>query len=387
MALKPNLLEVDESALLVGIPMSPLLTPQTLAQLSPLLNQFSASNSTILPVLLHTSQLLHLPDLDSPAEANSPKLSPETLAALGHHLISLASSRTPSIKNGESTESSLNPPSSDPTNTSSNWTSSALSYLDPRNVPISSLSSSFLSTFNSTTSSPELRKEFSQFRKLESQHRKRESSASNSTAEGSETGLRSKKEVKKKEGKEEGEASAGGSWGLRSVSRSWTKLIAGTSTPNSPKATTPRSNTPSVLPVAESGGAGGSTYPPQQPPPTQTTSIETEPSPPAIDLPNTDPEQALEPDSGPVTPAVELAPEVDEEELKDAMKGIDSAGGGEIETVEDVEDRPAETVKREDDAEELGKEDQEAKRALRFFGKDDEPFEVRLVEVSRFHSL
>jgi len=193
--------------------------------------------------------------------------------------------------------------------------------------------------------------------------------------------------VKKKEGKEEGEASAGGSWGLRSVSRSWTKLIAGTSTPNSPKATTPRSNTPSVLPVAESGGAGGSTYPPQQPPPTQTTSIETEPSPPAIDLPNTDPEQALEPDSGPVTPAVELAPEVDEEELKDAMKGIDSAGGGEIETVEDVEDRPAETVKREDDAEELGKEDQEAKRALRFFGKDDEPFEVRLVEVSRFHSL
>ncbi|GAA5981391.1 hypothetical protein JCM11641_005304 [Rhodosporidiobolus odoratus] len=95
--------------ILDAVPRCSLLTPQTSSQLQPLLTQFATSHPAILPFLLHSSSIVSLPVLrrpaqpstaepdTTPAEANSenpPPLTGDDLLALVRLLASSAPSQT-----------------------------------------------------------------------------------------------------------------------------------------------------------------------------------------------------------------------------------------------------------------------------------------------------
>ena len=227
--------------------MSPLLTPPTLDQLTPLLTQLSASNPSVSPFLLHASHILHIPSDPPVFLATS-----STLESFVHLILALHTARllsllpsVPEILNSQSLE-----PSDSTLSSSSNWTSSALSYLDPRNVPLpsfpstaASVTSSFLlnpfNTAATNTDPRDLRNDFKELRRQSrrQQHSRTDSNASvaSSLGRGGDT-LRSKKEARKevsesvdgggKKVQGEEKESSGNVWGLRSVSKSFSRLGA-----------------------------------------------------------------------------------------------------------------------------------------------------------------
>ncbi|GAA6016785.1 hypothetical protein JCM11491_001806 [Sporobolomyces phaffii] len=384
-----------------GFLMSPLLTPPLLAQFRPLVAQFSASNSSMLPILLHASHVLHLPDLSSSF------LDSESLGPLVDYLLSLHSVRLPSITAPtENLDSNLLPRDAPvPSASSSNWTSSALSYLDPRNVPLPAFSSAAASSFlvnpfgtsldssSTTTGRNDLRKEFAQLRR-ESRRPTRDrtdsttSFASATTDSGS---LRSKKEGNRhrreesaseaSDRKEQAGGGGGGGggtgWGLRSVSKSWSKLGAaftgatgGGATDVPPVPPLP-STDPSSAPAAPQTSTGTGADPVEVLPVPQTTdgASPTEDRPDSVDT---------EVATSPETPKVELAPEVNEEDLMEAMKGLElrvgSAADNEMAAKAVGESAGGTKV-------ETGKEEEEQDQVLKLFGgKNDESFEVRIIK-------
>lgn len=216
-----------------------------------------------------------------------------------------------------------------------------------------------------------------------------------SSTDGGSTSLRSRKEGSSREqrtantvegeneekGQEEG-AGGGSGWGLRSVSKSWNRLGAalsgGGSGSQSPEMVPPVP----VLPPKEQqedsqGGLTGTPTP-------ITKSIDagaTEAEGAIIDSStgrdelDGKAEEVVEGPKTPGTPAVELAPDVNEEDLMEAMNAME------------VEANPSETVANvegvtpaEEGEQEIAKEKD---LVLRFFGgEQDHPFEVRLIEVS-----
>jgi hypothetical protein len=189
--------------------------------------------------------------------------------------------------------------------------------------------------------------------------------------------LRSKKEsrrevsesVKPSGNSGQGEKESEGGWGLRSVSKSWSRLGAafsgsGSSTPEAPPVP-PLPTTTSGIGEAESEGIK----------PLVSNELEEAQAPEG----STD---SLIPGAGaetPGTPAVELAPEVNEEELREAMERIEL----EVNPSADISS-PAEDPAESNRAEETERMSEEKEVVLRFFGgEEDERFEVRLVAVSR----
>ncbi|GAA5907290.1 uncharacterized protein JCM6883_001160 [Sporobolomyces salmoneus] len=357
-----------------GFPMSPLLTPSTLAQLGPLLSQLSASNPSISPILLHATHVLHLPP-------NTSFLDSRTLESLVQHLISLQALRLQALQSlSEPQELASTTQILDQSSNPANWTTSALSYLDPRNVPLPSFpsaatTSSFLTNpFSAAsplpTANQDLRKDFAQLRK---QSRRLRTDSSGSVDSTSATGtLRSKKEGSSRlpgDGREGGaeekqvESGAGG-WGLRSVSKSWSRLGAAFS-----GASTSGSDAPAVPPLPSIETE--TTTEPETSSSAQEISNDSTDQPDSLKLkPNGDGAET------PGTPTVELAPEVNEEDLVEAMKGIELEQ--DAKTIEDGDAGEAIETKLE---EIRTKKIQEEDRVLRLFGgEEDEPFEVRLIE-------
>ncbi|GAA5958970.1 hypothetical protein JCM3765_000789 [Sporobolomyces pararoseus] len=378
-----------------GLPMSPLLTTPTLGQLTPLLTQLSASNPSLTPFLFHASHVLHLPSDPPPFLANS-----ETLESFVHLLLALHTARLlallPPISHSNDSQALDRPEPSLPS--SSVWTSSALSYLDPRNVPLpsfpstaaSATSSFLLNPFNvafTSTNPGDLRRDFKELRRQSRRQQHSRTDSSGSVASSVKEGgtLKSKKEARReateiggggKKIEEEKEASGSG-WGLRSVSKSFSRLGA---------AFTGGSNNGS--------GISTPTASAEQPPPLPTSSNRQ----PNTDLETTSPvdppdtESKTSSDTGklsvsledaegsqsPQTPAVELAPEVNEEDLQEAMKGLESSA--EPSKVPESDSRTEEQSIGEGKVSETEK-GVEPERVLRFFGgEEDEVFEVRLVE-------
>lgn len=139
-----------------GLPLSPLSTPDSQAQLAPLLTQFAASNSSALPILLHESSILHLPSVRSSSSASStrassttnsiapstsstrpprpppPPLSEQDLLALVHHLASKVPPPAPLALNSKPAPQPKPPTSAPPSD--SRWNTYTLgmgTYLSP----------------------------------------------------------------------------------------------------------------------------------------------------------------------------------------------------------------------------------------------------------------
>ncbi|GAA5933531.1 uncharacterized protein JCM15063_001340 [Sporobolomyces koalae] len=344
-----------------GLVMSPLLTPTALAQLEPLLAQFSASNPLIAPILTHSSsELVHLP-LTRPGY-----LDRNTAETLVRHMIKRSSTRIPPIVGHASSQASIRvgPAETSEPSSLSHWSS----YLDPRNVPLSSLTSSFL---NFNTSVPtsldqqrnELRRDFEQLRQTTRKMRTTDRSDSDAIDQGS---LRSKKEARSRTSTSTSTGSSatteGANWAsLRSVSNGWKRFGAAFTSPTPPLPERP-SSAEAIQPETITSNE------PEQ----EETSIEVQPAELGGSTATT----------VPGTPAVELAPLVDEHELREALsKGLDelqvTAQSAERDQVEN-DPAAAETPTAEDN----NGVDGDANEVLEFFGgeKGDERFQVRLVD-------
>jgi hypothetical protein len=192
--------------------------------------------------------------------------------------------------------------------------------------------------------------------------------------------LRSKKEsrrevsesVKPSGNPGQGEKESEGGWGLRSVSKSWSRLGAafsgsGSSTPEAPPVP-PLPTTTSGIGEAESEGIN----------PTVSNELEGTQA-PEESTDSLKPGAGTEGSKTPGTPAVELAPEVNEEELREAMERIELEVNPGADISSSAEDPPG--ANRAQEAERMS---EEKEVVLRFFGgEEDERFEVRLVAVSQ----
>ncbi|GAA5820563.1 hypothetical protein JCM10212_004843 [Sporobolomyces blumeae] len=372
-----------------GVPMSPRLDKQISSQFDPLLAQFAASNPASLPILLLSNHALHLPEdrlPSSDAEGRStspPPLANDEIGNLTRYLASLASLRiaaelaldrqaSADLASGSAV---VDLPSG--AASPSNWTSSALSYLDPRNISLPSLTS-----ISPVGPSADLRRDFQALRaetrnqRAELHHRRSESVASTSSA-GS---RRPKKEGLDGRGTPPVNGSngskAGGSsvWGLRSVSKGWSKLgsafMGGSGTGSASDAEEPRDpileadaqrKDPKIVndaqPEASLGSSSATDAAQLDPTRDQQTSVSTSPS----------------------TPGVDLAPDVSEAALLEALSGNDI----EDERRQLVEEQftSAQTEAESQEREKVAQDTQENGGVLRLVaGDEDEPFEVRLFE-------
>ncbi|GAA5979143.1 hypothetical protein JCM5350_007081 [Sporobolomyces pararoseus] len=394
-------LEQAVQQVVAGLPMSPLLTPPTLDQLTPLLTQLSASSPSVSPFLLHASHILHIPS-DPP---NFLATSSSTLESFVHLILALHTARLlsllPSVPDNINSQSLE--PSDSTLSSSSNWTSSALSYLDPRNVPLpsfpstaASVTSSFLlNPFNTTATSTnptDLRNDFKELRtqSRRQQHSRTDSNASvaSSFVRGGDT-LRSKKEARKEVSesldgggkKPEGEEkeSSGSGWGLRSVSKSFSRLGAaftGGSSHNGSGSSTPTVSTEVQPPNLSTSSVQ------QQNHESETTSTsnlsKTDSALPNEVLDSSIPPVVAEGSQTPQTPAVELAPEVNEEDLQEAMKALEiSTESTTVKGGSSQEQVPSD----QEGSGSLTENAVEPDQVLTLFGgEEDQVFEVRLVE-------
>ncbi|GAA5902156.1 hypothetical protein JCM8208_002491 [Rhodotorula glutinis] len=320
-----------------ALPKCTLLTPSTSPQLLPLLTQFAASNPSALPILLHDSTVLSLPDLASSARTSPraghtppPPLADEDLLALVRYLHRLLPPRSLAVHASSSSVGDAHQPVTSSSvagdASTSSWAapfsslaSGMTSFLAPRPMSFalsspSSPSSPPASSGDASTASgraPEdargksLRSGFASLRRAEKDvvaERQRDEERPISSAS--------------EEGRAGGAAGAGASagWSLRSVSGSWSRLGfgAGAAAP----ATVAKAQAEAV---AQGGGEeGGREAAALEPQPTEGDEPTTAPVEPAsAEAPSTGANEEYR--SEPTTPLVELAPSVDVGELAEAM--------------------------------------------------------------------
>ncbi|GAA5841747.1 hypothetical protein JCM9279_003091 [Rhodotorula babjevae] len=324
-----------------ALPKCTLLASSTAPQLLPLLTQFAASNPSTLPILLHDSTVLSLPDLSSSSRASPradhappPPLADEDLLALVRYLHRLLPPRRSLAVHAGSGGAAQVHQSATSTSTTtddatSSWTtpfsslaSGMTSFLAPRPMSFA-LSSSASSSHppspagDASTAPPRdvkdargksLRAGFAALRRAEKdvvaeRHGAEESSSAGTVEE-------------KRAGGAGGAASAG--WSLRSVSGSWSRLGfgAGAAAPASVAKAQAEASAQDDAVGGEEGARDEATLEPQP--------AEGDAPRPLSAAARGDADDASsggddERRSQPTTPLVELAPLVDVGELAEAM--------------------------------------------------------------------
>ncbi|GAA5904149.1 hypothetical protein JCM6882_003960 [Rhodosporidiobolus microsporus] len=399
-----------------AVPRCALLTLHTSAQIYPLLAQFAASNPSILPLLLHSSDILSIPTLPPPSTSpeadldaaptktskkpSPPPLTEEDLLALIRLVSSLSTPAqttlsvhpdlpsTPFPPAHPLADSSLSPLASPSAESStSKWTSpfnsltsGMSSLLAPR--PLSGVSLPSLPSMPSFPGLASTAPESAGAGKKDLRAGFRALRAQEATAREERRAEEEAEEAKRKAEAPKRDGGGGGGWTLRNVS--WRKLRFGGSGKEGEGA-----------PPAEDGKA---------PPDVAAVTVDAAAAPPADAAPST--EQAIPPVhdaavptdnvlavpadaaevSLPTTPAVELAPTVDVGELAEAI--------GASPTAAEVEEPPLSTVPAgeaaqpaveagdEKEGEEEEKADEGEEKTLEMFCgsglEADTPFSARL---------
>ncbi|GAA5932950.1 hypothetical protein JCM3775_005273 [Rhodotorula graminis] len=320
-----------------ALPRCSLLTPSTSPQLLPLLAQFAASNPSTLPILLHDSTVLSLPDLASSASTSSrvghtppPPLANEDLLALVRYLHRLLPPRSLAVHAaasgvGDAVQHAASSSAADDTSTSS-WTapfsslaSGMTSFLAPRPMSFalsspSSPSSPPSASVNSAAApsrdakdvrGKSLRSGFAALRRAEKDVVAERQRNAQRTASGGGADARPQGEPG---------AGDGAGWNFRSVSGSWSRLGFGGGA--AAPATVAKAQAEAAAHDGSTAGAEENARDAAalEPP---TTEGDEPASVPAAEL---DPaEEATPQHSQPTTPLVELAPSVDVGELAEAM--------------------------------------------------------------------
>lgn len=333
-----------------AVPRCSLLTPSSSPQLLPLLAQFAASNPSALPILLHDSTVLSLPDLVSARTSprtdhtSPPPLSDEDLLALVRYLHRLlrprrsllvqASTRDTSDERGNPAVTSSSAADDD---AASSWTApfSSLangmtSFLAPRPMSFS------LSTSPPPPATPaqasaaaqdkdkdvrgkSLRAGFAALRRSEKDAvAERQREQANAARAG------------RRDGEAPAETGGGGGWSFRSVSGGWSKLGFGAAPAKAVKADAEAAAGDAVK--RDAGAASPEDHDDvsaalravddDEP---MVSALE-----PTAELAADQAEQAR---SEPTTPAVELAPSVDAGELAEAMGASPAQERSEAEVV------------------------------------------------------